>query len=49
MEEKSRILKKLNSDSSRPVLFNESHVGSENQLRFLNKLATLKRLSKDFI
>ena len=37
MEEKSRILKKLNSDSSRPVLFNESHGGSENQLRFLLK------------
>ena len=37
MEEKSRIIKKLNSDSSRPVLFNESHGGSENQLRFLLK------------
>ena len=37
MEEKSRILKKLNSDTSRPVLFNESHGGSENQLRFLLK------------
>jgi len=37
VEEKSRILKKLNSDSSRPVLFNESHGGSENQLRFLLK------------
>ena len=32
MEEKSRIIKKLNSDSSRPVLFNESHGVSENQL-----------------
>ena len=37
MEEKSRIIKKLNSDSSRPVLFNESHGGSENQLRLLLK------------
>jgi glycosyltransferase involved in cell wall biosynthesis len=37
VEEKSRILKKLNSDTSRPVLFNESHGGSENQLRFLLK------------
>ena len=37
MEEKSRILKKLNSDQSRPVLFNESFGGSENQLRLLIK------------
>jgi len=37
VEEKSRIIKKLNSDSSRPVLFNESHGGSENQLRLLLK------------
>ena len=37
MEEKSRILSKLNSDHSRPVLFNESFGGSENQLRFLFK------------
>ncbi len=37
MEEKSRILKKLNSDHSRPVLFNESYGGSENQLRLLFK------------
>ena len=35
MEEKSRILKKLNSDNSRPVLFNESFGGSENQMRLL--------------
>ena len=35
MEEKSRILKKLNSDQSRPVLFDESFGGSENQMRFL--------------
>ncbi len=35
MEEKSRILKKLNSDSSRPVLFEESFGGSENQMRSL--------------
>ena len=35
MEEKSRILKKLNNDHSRPVLFNESFGGSENQLRLL--------------
>ena len=37
MEEKSRILKKVNSDQSRPVLFNESFGGSENQLRLLPK------------
>ena len=35
MEEKSRILKKLNSDKSRPVLFDDSFGGSENQLRLL--------------
>ena len=35
MEEKSRIIKKLNSDQSRAVLFNESFGGSENQLRLL--------------
>ena len=37
MEEKSRILKKLNSDQSRPVLFNDSFGGSENQMRLLLK------------
>ena len=37
MEEKSRILKKINEDKTRPVLFNESFGGSENQLRFLLK------------
>ena len=37
MEEKTRILKKLNSDTSRPVLFNESFGGSENQARLLLK------------
>ena len=37
MEEKSRILKKLNDDHTRPVLFNESFGGSENQLRLLLK------------
>ena len=37
MEEKSRILKKANNDKSRPVSFNESFGGSENQLRFLLK------------
>ena len=40
MDEKSRILKKVNSDQSRPVLFNESFGGSENQLRFLLKHLT---------
>ena len=35
MEEKSRILKKVNDDQSRPVLFSESFGGSENQLRLL--------------
>jgi len=37
VQEKSRILKKVNEDQSRPVLFNESFGGSENQLRFLLK------------
>ena len=37
MEEKSRILKKLNDDHSRPTLFDESFGGSENQLRLLLK------------
>ena len=37
MEEKSRIIKKLNNDSTRPILFNESSGGSENQLRLLLK------------
>ena len=37
MEEKSRILKKANDDQSRPVAFNDSLGGSENQLRSLLK------------
>ncbi len=37
MEEKNRILKKVNADKSRPVLFEESFGGSENQLRLLLK------------
>ena len=37
MEEKSRILKKLNEDNSRAVTFNDSFGGSENQLRLLLK------------
>tara|TARA_B110000438_G_scaffold298105_1_gene345669 strand:+ start:98 stop:1081 length:984 start_codon:yes stop_codon:yes gene_type:complete len=37
VEEKSRILKKANDDKSRPVSFNDSFGGSENQLRFLLK------------
>ena len=37
MEEKSRILKKANDDQSRPVSFDDSFGGSENQLRFLLK------------
>ena len=37
MEEKSRIIKKLNDDHTRPVLFSESFGGSENQLRHLFK------------
>ena len=37
MEEKSRILKKLNNDQSRPVSFNDSFGGSENQMRLLLK------------
>ena len=37
MEEKTRILKKANEDKSRPVLFNDSFGGSENQMRSLLK------------
>ena len=37
MEEKSRILKKASDDNARPVSFNESFGGSENQLRLLLK------------
>jgi len=37
VEEKSRILKKANDDNARPVSFNESFGGSENQLRLLLK------------
>ena len=37
MQEKSRILKRLNDDQSRPVTFNDSYGGSENQMRSLLK------------
>jgi UDP-glucose:(glucosyl)LPS alpha-1,2-glucosyltransferase len=37
VEEKNRILKKANDDQSRPVSFNDSFGGSENQLRLLLK------------
>jgi len=37
VEEKSRILKKLNEDQTRAVLFKDSFGGSESQLRFLLK------------
>ena len=37
MEEKSRILKKAESDKSRPVSFQDSFGGSESQLRLLLK------------
>ena len=37
MKEKSRILKRTNDDQSRPVSFNDSFGGSENQLRLLLK------------
>jgi len=37
VKEKSRILKKVNDDQSRPVSFNDSFGGSENQLRLLLK------------
>ena len=37
MEEKSRILNKVKNDQSRPVSFNDSFGGSENQLRLLLK------------
>jgi UDP-glucose:(glucosyl)LPS alpha-1,2-glucosyltransferase len=37
VDEKSRILKKITNDKTRPVAFNESFGGSENQLRLLLK------------
>ena len=37
MTEKKRILANLENDNSRPVLFSESHGGSESQLRLLFK------------
>ena len=37
MEEKSRILNKARNDQSRPVVFDESFGGSENQFRYLLK------------
>jgi glycosyltransferase involved in cell wall biosynthesis len=37
VKEKSRILKKANDDQSRPISFNDSFGGSENQLRLLLK------------
>ena len=37
MEEKSRILKKVSEDQSRPVSFKDSFGGSENQFRLLLK------------
>ena len=37
MEEKSRILKKISEDKSRPVSFEESFGGGDNQLRLLLK------------
>jgi len=37
VEEKSRILKKVNEDQTRPVSFNDSYGGSESQLRLLLK------------
>ena len=37
MKEKSRILKKVDGDRSRPVTFNDSFGGGDNQLRFLLK------------
>jgi len=37
VKEKSRILKKANDDQSRPVAFNDSFGGADNQLRSLLK------------
>ena len=37
MDEKTRILKKISNDKSRPVSFNDSFGGSENQMRLLLK------------
>jgi len=37
VDEKNRILNKVINDQTRPVSFNESYGGSENQLRFLLK------------
>ena len=37
LKEKERILKKIENDATRPVLFSESKGGSESQLRLLFK------------
>ena len=37
LKEKERILKKIENDATRPVLFSESMGGSESQLRLLFK------------
>ena len=37
MKEKARILKKVQEDQTRPVSFNDSFGGSENQFRLLLK------------
>jgi len=44
VDEKSRILKKLVEDQSRPILFNESFGGSESQLRLLLKYVSNENL-----
>jgi hypothetical protein len=44
VDEKSRILKKLIEDQSRPVLFKESFGGSESQLRLLLKYVSNENL-----
>jgi hypothetical protein len=49
VEEKSRILKKVDGDQSRPVAFNDSFGGGDNQLRFqqLENRASTINVNKD--
>jgi len=44
VKEKSRILKKVDDDRSRPVSFNDSFGGGDNQLRFLLNISRMKVL-----
>ena len=48
LKEKERILKKIENDATRPVLFSESKGGSESQLRLLFKFDLMNILKYKF-